>query len=166
MIETAKARLAEAQAYAAKVLLTNVDMKMTVSQVPGIFGQITNGGDKPVDEVRITVTFYSGKGARRKALFSEEHTPIDTPIEFSNFSRDVTPLAPNQTRDFGFGLTASPEIQRAAKPDVAVTTVVFTQLGVPAASPPRAAGSGAGSPSAAVPVPAASEAPPPPMPKG
>lgn len=166
MIETAKAQLAEAQAYAAKLLLTNVDMKMTASQVPGIFGQITNGGDKPVDEVRMTVTFYSGKGARRKVLFSEEHTPIDTPIEFSNFSRDVTPLAPNQTRDFGFKLTASPEIQRTAKADVTVTTVVFTQLGVPATSPPRAAESGAGSPGAAVPVTAAPAPPPPPMPKG
>ena len=152
MIETAKAQLAEAQAYAAKVRLTNVDMKMTTAHVPGVFGRITNGGDKPVDEVRMTVTFYSGKGARRKAVFSEEHTPIDTPIEFSNFSRDVTPLAPNQTRDFGFRLAASPEVQRTAKPDVTVTMVVFSQLGVPATSP------GA--------VPAAPEAPPPPMPKG
>ena len=166
MIETAKAQLAEAQAYAAKVLLTNVDMKMTASQVPGVFGQITNGGDKPIDEVRMTVTFYSGKGARRKVLFSEEHTPIATPIEFTNFSRDVTPFAPNQTRDFGFKLTASPEIQRTARADVTVTMVVFSQLGVPAASPPRAAGTGAAAPGAAAPLPAAPEAPPPPMPKG
>ncbi|MGD0074594.1 MAG: hypothetical protein ABSD31_09650 [Candidatus Binataceae bacterium] len=157
MIETAKAQLAEAQAYAAKLLLTNVDLKMTYSQVPGIFGQITNGGDRPVDEVRLTVTYYLGKGARRKVLFSEEHTPIDTPIEFSNFSHDVIPLAPNQTRDFGFKVAAPPEVQRTANVNLAVTMLVFSQLGVPAAV----------SSPATAPATAAPAAPPPPsMPKG
>src|SRR5208337_330777 len=146
MIETAKAQLAEAQAYAAKVLLSDVDMKMTTSQVPGVFGRITNGGDKPLDEVRVKVTFYSGKGKRRKEVFSEEHTPIATPLEFTNFSRDVTPFAPNQTRDFGFRLTAPAEIQRTAGADVTVTMVVFSQLGVPSTPAARAAGTGTGAP--------------------
>jgi hypothetical protein len=165
VVETAKAQMAEALAYIAKVLLTNVDMKMTASQVPGIFGQITNGGDKPLDEVRVKVTFYSGKGKKRKAVFSEEHTPIATPLEFTNFSRDVTPFRPNQTRDFGFRLTAPAEIQRTAKADVTVTMVAFSQLTIPDASKTGAAGT-APSPSAEPPpAPAAPEAPPP-MPKG
>jgi len=166
MVENAKAQSTEAQAYLTKVLLTNVDMKMSAAQVPGVFGQITNGGDKPLDQVRIAVTFYSGKGGRRKAVFREEHTPVATPIEFTNFSRDVTPFAPNQTRDFGFKLTAPAEIQRTAKGDVTVTTVAFSQFGVAAASAPRAAGTGAGSPGGPAPVPAvAPQAPPPPMPR-
>ncbi|HTY55216.1 MAG TPA: hypothetical protein VMB26_08450 [Candidatus Binataceae bacterium] len=164
MIETTKSQVAEAQAYAAKVQLSNVDLKMTAAAVPGIFGKITNRGDKPVDEVRMTVTYYEGRGARRKAVYSEEHTPIDTPIEFSNFSRDVLPLAPNQSRDFGFRLNAPAEIQRDAKPDVAVTMVVFSQLGVP--STPSEAGAAPVSPKAPNPAPAAPQAPPPPMPKG
>ncbi len=169
VVESAKAQMAEAQAYIAKVLLTNVDMKMTASQVPGIFGQITNGGDKPVDEVRVKVTFYSGKGKRRKEVFSEEHTPIATPLEFTDFSRDVTPFRPNQTRDFGFKLTASAEIQRTAKVDVSVTMVAFSQFAVPEAPKVGAAGatsSPAAQPAVAPVAPAAPVAPPPPMPKG
>ncbi len=166
VVETAKAQMAEALAYIAKVLLTNVDMKMTASRMPGIFGQITNGGDRPLDEVRVRVTFYSGKGKKRKAVFSEEHTPIATPLEFTNFSRDVTPFRPNRTRDFGFRLTAPAEIQRTAKVDVTVTMVAFSQLATPDASKTSAAGAAprpAAEPSVA---PAAPEAPPPPMPKG
>jgi len=164
MIETAKAQLAEAQAYAAKVQLSNVDMKMTAAAVPGVFGQITNKGDKPVDEVRMTVTYYSGRGAKRKAVYSEEHTPIDTPIEFSNFSRDVVALGPNQTRDFSFRLNAPAEVQRSAKPDVAVTMVVFSPLGAGVAPATHAAGTSTGAPVAA--PASAPGSPPPPMPKG
>jgi tetratricopeptide (TPR) repeat protein len=156
MIETAKAQLPEAQAYAAKVQLSNVDMKITAAGVPGVFGQITNRGDKPLDEVRLAVTYYTGKGSKRRAIFTEEHTPIDTPIEFSNFNRDVVPLAPNQSRDFGFRLTAPADVQRAAKPEATVSMVVFSQLGSPGATA-RATGSGTGS--SAIP------ASPPPMPK-
>jgi len=165
MIETAKAQLAEAQAYAAKVHLSNVDMKLTAAGVPGVFGKITNGGDKPVDEVRLTVTYYTGKGSKRRAIFTEEHTPIDTPIEFSNFNRDVVPLAPNQSRDFGFRLTAPADVQRTAKPDVTVSMVVFSQLGNAGATASRSSGAAAGASAAPASIPAPAEAPPP-MPKG
>ena len=46
------------------------------------------------------------------------HTPIATPLEFTNFGRPVQPFVPGETRNFGFRLTAAPEIQQKATPDL------------------------------------------------
>lgn len=156
-IQNAKTQIPEAQAYIPKLVLSEVDMKMAASRVPGIFGKITNSGDKAIDEVQMTVTYYEGKGKRRKVVFTEDHTPVITPLEFTNFTRPVLPLVPGETRDFGFKLTAPPEIQQKASPDLTVTSIAFTQSQAPLPKPP---------PPAATPAAAASAAAaPPPMPK-
>ena len=161
-IQNAQKQLADAQAYIPKIVLSDVDMKMSASRVPGIFGKMTNSGDKPIDEVQFTVTYSEGKGKTKKQVFSEVHTPIATPLEFTNFGRPVLPFVPGETRNFGFRLTATPEIQQRATPDLTVTSIVFTQSGAPLPKPaapspsPGASPAAAGSAAAAAPAAAAS----------
>jgi len=174
-IQNIKAQIPEAQVYIPKLALSEVDMKMAASRVPGIFGKITNSGDKAIDGVQMTVTYYEGKGKRKKSVYTEDHDAVVTPLEFTNFSRAVLPLVPGETRNFGFKLNAPTEIQQKANPDLAVTSIVFTQSSAPLPKPPvptpmPAASPGApaaGAPSAGGPAPAAGAAapPPPPMPK-
>src|SRR5271170_5850951 len=158
-IQNAQKQQADAQAYIPKIVLSDVDMKMSASRVPGIFGKMTNSGDKPIDEVQFTVTYSEGKGKTKKQVFSEVHTPIATPLEFTNFGRPVLPFVPGETRNFGFRLTAAPEIQQKATPDLTVTSIVFTQSGAPlpkpAAPSPSPGASPAASASAAAAAPAA-----------
>ena len=158
-IQNAQKQLPDAQAYIPKIVLSDVDMKMSASRVPGIFGKMTNTGDKAIDEVQFTVTYSEGKGKNKKEVFSEVHTPIATPLEFTNFGRTVLPFVPGETRQFGFRLTAAPEIQQKATPDLTVTSIVFTQSGAPLPKPasptptpgasPAAAGSAAAAPAPA-----------------
>jgi len=158
-IQNAQKQLPDAQAYIPKIVLSDVDMKMSASRVPGIFGKMTNTGDKAIDEVQFTVTYSEGKGKNKKEVFSEVHTPIATPLEFTNFGRTVLPFVPGETRQFGFRLTAAPEIQQKATPDLTVTSIVFTQSGAPLPKPasptptpgasPAASGSAAAAPAPA-----------------
>jgi hypothetical protein len=158
-IQNAQKQQPDAQAYIPKIVLSDVDMKMSASRVPGIFGKMTNSGDKPIDEVQFTVTYYEGKGKNKKAVFTEAHTPIATPLEFTNFGRPVLPFVPGETRNFGFRLSAAPEVQQKATPDLTVTSMVFTQSGAPLPKPatptpaagasPAAAGSAAAAPAPA-----------------
>ena len=132
-------------------------MKMSASRVPGIFGKMTNSGDKAIDEVEFTVTYYEGKGKNKKAVFTEVHSPIATLLEFTNFGRPVRPFMPGETRDFGFRLTAAPEVQQKATPDLTVTSIVFTQSSAPLPSPATPTPSPGASPAAtgsAAPAPA------------
>jgi tetratricopeptide (TPR) repeat protein len=158
-IQNAQKQMPDAEAYIPKIVLSDVDMKMSASRVPGIFGKMTNSGDKPIDEVQFTVTYYEGKGKSKKAVFTEVHTPIATPLEFTNFGRPVLPFVPGETRNFGFRLTADPEVQQKATPDLTVTSIVFTQSGAPLPKPatptpvPGASPAGAAS-AAAAPAPA------------
>jgi len=138
-------------------------MKMSASRVPGIFGKMTNSGDKPIDEVQFTVTYTEGKGKTKKEVFSEVHVPIATPLEFNNFGRPVLPFVPGETRTFGFRLTAPTDIQQKATPDLTVTSIVFTQSGAPlpkpaAPSPSPGASPAAGASAAAAPAAAPSPA--------
>ena len=130
-IQNAQKQISDGQAYIPKIVLSDVDMKMSASRVPGIFGKMTNTGDKPIDEVQFTVTYSEGKGKKKKEVFTEVHTPIATPLEFTNFGRPVLPFIPGETRSFGFRLTAAPEIQQQATPDLNVTSIVFTQSSAP-----------------------------------
>ncbi len=160
-IQNAQKQLSDAQAYIPKIVLSDVDMKMSASRVPGIFGKMTNSGDKAIDEVQFTVTYSEGKGKNKKDVFTEVHTPIATPLEFTNFGRPVLPFVPGETRQFGFRLTAAPEVQQKATPDLTITSIVFTQSGAPLPKPatptpgasPAAAGSAAAAPAAAAPAP-------------
>jgi hypothetical protein len=174
-VQNAKAQIPDAQAYIPKIVLSDVDMKMSASRVPAIFGKMTNSGDKAIDEVQFTVTYYEGKGKKKKQVFQEVHIPVATPLEFTDFVRPVLPFVPGETRNFGFRLTAPPDIQQKATPDLEVTSIVFTQSAAPLPKPPTptptpgpspAAGASPGaaaSPAAA--APAAAEPPPPPLPK-
>jgi hypothetical protein len=166
-VQGAKAAIPDAQAYIPKIVLSDVEMKMSASRVPGIFGNMTNSGDKAIDEVQFTVTYFEGRGKRKKQVFQELHIPVATPLEFTDFSRPVLPFVPGETRKFGFRLTAPPDIQQKATPDLEVTSLVFTHskaplpkapTPTPTASPTPAAGA---SPAAA----ASAAAAPPPLPK-
>ena len=163
-IQNAQKQLPDAQAYVPKIALSDVDMKMAASRVPGIFGKMTNSGDKAIDEVEFTVTYTEGKGNKKKEVFSEVHSPVATPLEFTNFGRPVLPFVPGETRNFGFRLTAPTDIQQKATPDLTVTSIVFTQSSAPLPKPaapspspgtsPAAAASAAATPAAAAAAPA------------
>jgi len=160
-IQSAQKQIPDAQAYVPKIVLSDVDMKMSASRVPGIFGKMTNSGDKAIDEVQFTVTYTEGKGKNKKEVFSEVHTPVATPLEFNNFGRPALPFVPGETRSFGFRLTAATDIQQKATPDLTVTSIVFTQSSAPlpkpaAPSPTPAPGA---SPAAAASAPAAAPSP-------
>ncbi len=163
-IQNAQKQQSDAQAYIPKIVLSDVDMKMSASRVPGIFGKMTNSGDKAIDEVQFTVTYTEGKGKTKKQVFTEVHTPIATPLQFMNFGRAVKPFVPGETRDFGFRLTATPEVQQKATPDLTVTSIVFTQSSAPlpkaAAPSPSPGASPAAAGSVAAPAAAASAAKP------
>lgn len=135
-VQSVKNQIPEGQAYIPKLALSDVDMKMSQSRVPGIFGKITNNGDKPIDEVVCTVTYSEGKGKKKKQVYSEEHTILVTPLQFMNFSLPVLPFVPSETRKFGFKLTAPAEIQQKASPDLEITGVVFSQSKAPLPKPP------------------------------
>jgi tetratricopeptide (TPR) repeat protein len=148
-IQNAQKQLPEAQAYIPKIALTDVDMKMSASRVPGIFGKMTNSGDKALDEVQFTVTYYEGKGKNKKAVLTEIHTPVATALEFTNFGHPVLPFVPGETRNFGFRLTAPTDVQMKSSPDLTVTSIVFTQSAAPLPKPVAPSPSPAASPAAA-----------------
>ena len=156
-IQNAQKQIPDAQAYVPKIALSDVDMKMSASRVPGIFGKMTNSGDKAIDEVQFTVTYSEGKGKKKKEVFSEVHTPVATPLEFNNFGRPVLPFVPGETRSFGFRLTAPTDIQQKATPDLTVTSIVFTQSSAPLPKPAAPSPSPGASPAAAA---SAASAPP------
>ncbi len=130
-IENIQAQAPAARAYLPKLVLSDVAVKMSEARVPAIFGRITNAGDRGVDEVRLTVTYYAGRGAARKALYQESHSVIVTPIEFAGFVRPVLPFVPGETRDFGFELAAPPQIQQQSEPSLTVGSMAFTQSKAP-----------------------------------
>jgi hypothetical protein len=164
-IQNIQKQIPEATAYIPKIALSDVDMKMAASRVPGIFGKMTNTGDKAIDELQFTVTYSEGKGKKKKDVATEVHTPISTPLEFTNFARPVLPFAPGETRSFGFRLTAPADVQQKATPDLNVTAIVFTQSAAPLPKPkeptptPGASPAAGASPGAAAATTAPSAAP-------
>lgn len=130
-IDDIQAQAPAAHAYLPKLVLSDVVVKMSESRVPAIFGRITNAGDRGVDEVRLTVTYYAGRGAESKALYQESHAVIVTPIEFAGFVRPVLPFVPGESRDFGFELAAPAQIQQQYEPSLTVSSMAFTQSKAP-----------------------------------
>ena len=104
---------------------------MSEDRLPAIFGRITNAGDCGVDEVRLTVTYYAGRGAQRKLIYQESHSVVETPIEFTGFVRPVLPFVPGETRDFGFELIAPTQTQQQSEPSLMVGLMVFTRSKAP-----------------------------------
>ena len=131
VIEDIQAQVPAAHAYFPKLVLSDVAVKISEARVPAIFGRIINAGDRGVDEVRLTVTYYAGRGAERRTLYQESHSVIVTPIEFKDFLRPVLPFVPGETRDFGFELTAPAQIQQQSEPSLTVDSLVFTQSRAP-----------------------------------
>jgi hypothetical protein len=131
VIENIQAQVPAAHAYFPKLVLSDVAVKMSEARMPAIFGRIINAGNRGVDEVRLTVTYYAGRGAERKTLYQESHSVIVTPIEFVGFVRPVLPFVPGETRDFGFELTAPAQIQQQSEPSLTVDSLVFTQSRAP-----------------------------------
>jgi hypothetical protein len=123
-----QAEMPAAAAYGAKLKLDRVAMRMAEQRVPAIFGDITNAGNKPIDELRLAVTWYQGRGKNLKVVQREEHSIVVTPIEFTDFSRQLIPFLPGERRQFGFILSAPPEVQQNATPYVSVASLVFTQI--------------------------------------
>ncbi|HYL57250.1 MAG TPA: hypothetical protein VEU51_00165 [Candidatus Acidoferrales bacterium] len=134
-IQNVQKQIPDAQAYIPKIVLSDVDMKMSASRVPGIFGKMTNSGDKAIDEVQFTVTYSEGKGKNKKDVFTEVHVPVATALEFTNFVRPVLPFVPGETRNFGFRLTAPTDVQQKATPDLTITSIVFTESSAPLPKP-------------------------------
>ncbi|MGH7813420.1 MAG: hypothetical protein ACREQI_05390, partial [Candidatus Binataceae bacterium] len=139
-IRRVKSEVPDALAYvnAKKIVLSDAAEKMSETRHPGIFGKITNNGDRPIDQVTVTVNYYIDKGSHRKLVYSETHVPIMTPLEFTDFSAKVLPFVPGETRGFGFDLTAPVETQQKATTDLNVTGIVFTQSTAPLPKPPAA----------------------------
>jgi hypothetical protein len=121
------AQSAAETAYTENLKLSNIGLRMSATQHPAVFGKITNRGNRALDEVRMKVTFFKGHGAARRALFIEQHIPIATPLQFTDFTIRSLPLMPGETRDFGFELKAPINVQQVSDPYVAVSEVVFTQ---------------------------------------
>ncbi|MGH7907033.1 MAG: hypothetical protein ACREP6_10425 [Candidatus Binataceae bacterium] len=118
---------AASRAYVNQLKVSNIRTNMSAAHHPAVFGRITNSGSRPIDAVRMKVTFYKGEGDNRVAVFSEQHVPISTPLEFTDFTVKATPLMPGETRKFGFNLDAPAPMQENADPYVSVDGIIFTQ---------------------------------------
>jgi hypothetical protein len=161
VIEDIQAEVPAARAYISRLVLSDVAVKMSEARVPAIFGRITNAGDRGVDEVRLTVSYYAGRGAKQKLLYQESHSVIVTPIEFTGFIRPVLPFVPGETRDLGFELAAPAQVQQQSEPSLTLGSIVFTQSKAPLPSlaienltpAPQPAGSPSDTPAASPPSP-------------
>jgi hypothetical protein len=125
-IESIQTQSEASNAYIPNLSLSEVAMKMSAAHHPAIFGKITNRGKRSVDGVRMKVSFFEGIGSHRHQIFSEEHTSISTPLEFTGFAIRSLPLAAGETRSFGFELKAPAEIEEKNDPFVSVSGLVFT----------------------------------------
>jgi len=130
-ISKVKAELPAATAYDAQLKLDGVAMRMAEERVPAMLGSITNAGNRPIDQLRLAVTWYQGRGKTLKVVQREEHAIVVTPIEFTDFSREVIPFLPGEKREFGFILNAPPMVQQNAAPYLAVASLAFTQIRAP-----------------------------------
>jgi hypothetical protein len=134
-IEKIKARLPSSAAYAGQLKLSGIAMKMSEQRVPAIFGAVTNSGDKAIDDIKLAVTWYEGRGKGLKAVHREEHAVVITPIEFTDFGRPVLPFVSGETRHFGFILSAPAEVQQNASPYVTIGTIAFSPPSAPLPRP-------------------------------
>jgi hypothetical protein len=131
-VQVVQAEVPAATAYAAKsVTLGDVAMHMSEERVPAIFGSITNTGDRALDSVQVAVTWYTGRGKNLKAVYTEKHPVVITPIEFTDFSLPVLPFVAGEQRPFGFILTVPVQIEQEAAPYVTVSAVTFTYSAAP-----------------------------------
>jgi hypothetical protein len=134
-VQAARDIAVAARSYLPKLMLRNLQTRQAVSGSPAMFGQIVNSGDLALDEVELTVSYYSEAG---KLVYAEKHTPIALPLEFTDLDLPIVPFKPGETREIGIALTAPPDIQQQNKSQMTVSGVIFSE---PFAVPPKLAGS-------------------------
>ncbi len=130
LVAAARARASEARFYLVKLKLAKVRREMTSAGEAGMFGQITNAGDKPVDEVRVMLSYYFEQGIRRSPVFAASYPAISNPLEFTGFLAPPAPLMPGETRSFGLRVNAPIPIQEEATPRLAVASLIFSPWSV------------------------------------
>ncbi len=108
----------EAEAYAQKLNLTNIQMKASLNyfsqKVVEIDGTIENTGDRPVDVVEIYCLFrdYGGIEVMRSRV------PI--------VSRRMGGSAPGQTKDFRLPFDQVPDNWNQARPEIFIAGIEFS----------------------------------------
>lgn len=145
-LERLKGASAQANAYAAKLKLNGVAMKMSEDRVPAIFGAVVNGGNRAIDDLVLAVTWYTGRGKDLRAVQREEHVIVAMPLEFTEFAERLRPFMPGESRRFGFVLTAPAEIQGSALPYVTIAALALTDPSIPLPQSPAASLRPSGSP--------------------
>jgi hypothetical protein len=158
-IEKIKAEMPAAMAYSSKLKLSDVAMRMAKERVPAIFGQVVNSGNRPIDQLRVAVTWYTGRGKSLQLAHREEHPIVVTPLEFTDFTRRVVPFVPGESRQFGFLLSAPSDLQQRAAPYVTIGSIAFTQIPVPLPARTRLSGPLSNATTAASPASAATNTP-------
>jgi hypothetical protein len=123
-VEAGAASASAAQAYVPRLVLKNVAAKPAMSGSPAIFGDLVNSGDRALDQVTLTVSWYTPEG---KLVYSERHTPFALPLRFADFELPLAPFAPGATRKFGIVLTAPLDVQQQNKAQVIVSGVILSQ---------------------------------------
>jgi len=126
-VEGAAAQAGRSRVYVSRIVLSDVRVAMSANRTPAMFGRIINAGDRAIDDLQLTVTYYK----KRRALDAENHTVVVTPLSFTSFDRLVRPFIPGETRSFAFELTAPSQIQQEASPNLTVGLISFTQSHAP-----------------------------------
>jgi len=86
-IQNSQKQLSDAQAYVPKIALSDVDLKMSASRVPGIFGKMTNSGDKALDECN-----SPSLTTRVRAKTKKRSLPKFTPRSRPRWSSPTSPV--------------------------------------------------------------------------
>ncbi len=128
-VEAASGTGLAAQAYIPHLVLKNVATKPALSGSPGMFGEMVNSGDRALDQVNLTVSYYTPGG---KLIYTERHTPFALPLRFADFDLPLVPFAPGSTRKFGIALRAPMDVQQQSKAVVNVSGVILSQAPGPA----------------------------------
>ncbi len=106
---------ADAKAYVRNLKLSGVDMKATQNYAGGtvveILGQITNGGDRPLDRVELTCVFYDAYGQ----VVLRERVPIVK-----------TTLKPGETKTFRLPFEGIPASWNQSLPQLVIAQIDFT----------------------------------------
>ena len=103
-------------AYISKVIIKNVDVRKVDFLGRGVFGEISNTGDRTLKEVEITIFCLDENG---KAIFEK----TSHPVLVNQFSEDKV-LKPDYSRRFNAILNDAPS-DWDGKVSVKVTNIVF-----------------------------------------
>ena len=136
LVENARSQRAQAQRYLGRLKITKVTRQPTRSGRAGIFGVITNQGQRSIDQLKLRVTFYSAVAGAPQAIYYEDHTPLAVPLGFVDFHPISPPFRPRAQLPFGLALHAPADIQANAR---VVVTPVDLILSADDGPPPKRA---------------------------